>query len=109
LLNTERWKNFARNAFFCSSDAAYMRARISKSSQMIDTAQRAESSTRANARPRANSADQLAVDDGRAAGAATHRCHGRGVTPSFVKFNDELPLLIKRVLPLPRQAGLRQA
>jgi hypothetical protein len=55
LLNTERWKNFARNAFFCSSDAAYMRARISKSSQMIDTAQRAESSTRANARPRANS------------------------------------------------------
>jgi hypothetical protein len=31
------------------------------------------------------------------------------VTPSFVKFNDELPLLIKRVLPLPRQAGLRQA
>jgi hypothetical protein len=23
------------------------------------------------------------------------------VTPSFVKFNDELPLLIERVLPLP--------
>jgi hypothetical protein len=31
------------------------------------------------------------------------------VTPPFVKFNDELPLLIKRVLLLPRQAGLRQA
>jgi hypothetical protein len=48
-------EEFRAECVFCSGDAAYMRARISKSSQMIDTAQRAESSTRANARPRANS------------------------------------------------------
>ncbi|HMF69459.1 MAG TPA: LLM class flavin-dependent oxidoreductase, partial [Phyllobacterium sp.] len=31
-----------------------------------------------------------------------------GVTLSFVNFRDELPFFIDRVLPLLKQAGLRQ-